>query len=234
LTIPHKVYTNPDLLGGLFGPQESNLDLRSDDTGYNRCGNHFTTIYGLAPRRLLSYKESLLTSTGIKMKENTLQEAHDEMEWRIQERTCELEKTIKGLEDTNVALRVLLNRLTEDNKKLEERLKVNITELVIPYLEKLKQASLDGRCQDYLTILEANLNDIVSPFIQNITAIYRNLTPSEIRVAEMIKQGKASKDIAEVLNASVGTINTHRNNIRKKLNLKNQSKNLRSYLLTLG
>ena len=160
--------------------------------------------------------------------------ASDEMERRMQERTSALEKANKDLEEANVALRVLLNRQTEDNKKLEERLHVNIEELVVPYLEKLKQAGLNGRYQDYLTLLEANLNDIVSPFIQNISAVYRNLTPTEIRVAEMIKQGKASKDIAEILNSSVGTINTHRNNIRKKLNLRKQNKNLRSYLLTLG
>jgi len=165
--------------------------------------------------------------TGIKMKEDALLSARDEMERRVLERTSELE-------EANVALRVLLNRQTEDNKKLEERLQVNIEEMVIPYLEKLKQAGLNGRYNDYLTLLEANLNDIVSPFIQNISAVYRNLTPTEIRVAEMIKQGRASKDIAEVMNASVGTINTHRNNIRKKLNLRKQNKNLRSYLLTLG
>lgn len=172
--------------------------------------------------------------TGIKRKEKALLAAIDEMERRVQERTSGLEKANRDLEEANVALRVLLNRQTEDNKKLEERLHVNIEELVVPYLEKLKQAGLNGRYQDYLTLLEANLSDIVSPFIQNISAVYRNLTPTEIRVAEMIKQGKASKDIAEILNSSVGTINTHRNNIRKKLNLRKQNKNLRSYLLTLG
>jgi DNA-binding CsgD family transcriptional regulator/flagellar hook-basal body complex protein FliE len=170
----------------------------------------------------------------LKQLEEKYRAASDEMERRVQERTSELEKANRDLEEANVALRVLLNRQTEDNKKLEERLHVNIEELVVPYLEKLKQAGLDGRYQDYLTLLEANLNDIVSPFIQNISAVYRNLTPTEIRVAEMIKQGKASKDIAEILNSSVGTINTHRNNIRKKLNLRKQNKNLRSYLLTLG
>jgi PAS domain S-box-containing protein len=173
-------------------------------------------------------------ATGVRMKESALLAARDKMEQHTDERTSELEKANKDLEEANIALRVLLNRQTEDNKKLEERLQVNIEELVVPYLEKLKQAGLNGKYHDYLTLLEANLNDIVSPFIQNISAVYRNLTPTEIRVAEMIKQGRASKDIAEVLNASVGTINTHRNNIRKKLNLRKQNKNLRSYLLTLG
>jgi len=173
-------------------------------------------------------------ATGVRMKESALLAAREKTEPRVEERTSELEKANQDLEEANIALRVLLNRQTEDNKKLEERLQVNIEELVVPYLEKLKQAGLNGKYHDYLTLLEANLNDIVSPFIQNISAVYRNLTPTEIRVAEMIKQGRASKDIAEVLNASVGTINTHRNNIRKKLNLRKQNKNLRSYLLTLG
>ncbi len=48
---------------------------------------------------------------------------------------------------------------------------------------------------------------------------FSNFTPQEIEIASHIRIGKTTKDIAELMNLSPGTINTHRNNIRKKLGL---------------
>jgi DNA-binding CsgD family transcriptional regulator len=49
----------------------------------------------------------------------------------------------------------------------------------------------------------------------------------------LVKQGKRSKEIAELFGLSVGTMITHRNNIRKKLDLRSKNANLRSHLLSL-
>ena len=59
------------------------------------------------------------------------------------------------------------------------------------------------------------------------------LTPTEIQVAALIRDGKASKDIAEVLHVSEKAVEFHRNNIRRKLNITNKKENLRSHLLAL-
>ena len=88
--------------------------------------------------------------------------------------------------------------------------------------------------QTYLNILESNLDNIVSPFINRLSAAYKTLTPKEIQIAELIKQGKRSKEIAELFGISVGTVLTHRNKIRKKLELKSKDANLRSHLLSLA
>lgn len=59
-------------------------------------------------------------------------------------------------------------------------------------------------------------------------------TPAEIQVADLIKAGKTSKDIASVLNISPRSVFFHRNNIRKKLHLHKTNTNLRTFLLSLG
>jgi DNA-binding CsgD family transcriptional regulator len=97
----------------------------------------------------------------------------------------------------------------------------------------VKNSSLDPKQVAYIHILESNLNDIVSPFLRTLSAKYVSLTPTEIQVANLIKEGRATKEIAELLNLSSKTVNTHRQNIRMKLALKNKKVNLRSHLLSL-
>ena len=140
----------------------------------------------------------------------------------------------KELEDANTALRVVMSRQNNDQKMLENKLQLNTQELVVPYLKKLKDTKLDSRQKDYLSVLESNLNNIVSPYMFNLSAAYKNLTPQEIQIANLIRQGKNTKNIAELLCASAHTVGTHRNNIRKKLKLRNSKSNLRSHLLSLS
>jgi DNA-binding CsgD family transcriptional regulator len=75
---------------------------------------------------------------------------------------------------------------------------------------------------------------ITSPFINQLSDSFKNLTPKEIQVAAMIRDGRSSKEIAEFLGVSVGTVVTHRNSIRKKLKLSSRDINLRSRLLSLA
>lgn len=110
----------------------------------------------------------------------------------------------------------------------------NVKYLVLPYIEKLKKSSLETKDAAYISIIESNLKDIISPFSHRPSSKYMTFTPKELQVANLIREGKTTKDIAELLNASPGTIDFHRNNIRKKLNLKNRRANLRSYLLPLS
>lgn len=93
---------------------------------------------------------------------------------------------------------------------------------------------MEDRDKHYLDLLESNLKSILSPFMTNLSNTYISMTPKEKQIAEMIREGKNSKDIADMLGTSVATINTHRNNIRKKLNMKKQKTNLRSHLLSLS
>jgi len=145
----------------------------------------------------------------------------------------QLKSHVESLEDANIALRVLMNQKINDQKDFEEKLQVNVNDLVLPYLQKLKRAGLDDRNKNYLAVLERNLRDILSPFMKNFQDAHKNFTPQEIQIIDLIKQGKKTKEIAAMLDASVKTIETHRNNIRKKLDLIKAKVNLRSHILSL-
>jgi DNA-binding CsgD family transcriptional regulator len=56
------------------------------------------------------------------------------------------------------------------------------------------------------------------------------MTPTEISICNMIRNGMRTKEIAEMRSVSEATINRHREKIRRKLKLTNQNVNLASYL----
>ena len=190
--------------------------------------------------------------------ENALHKAHAELEKRVDERTAELlkankelrkevlnrkiaEKALKqkkmeleaktiGLGEANTALKVLLKQREEDKIELEEKVLLNVRELVLPYLEKLKMKKLGEKQRTHIGIVESNLNDIVSPFVHGLSSKLIKLSPTELQVTNLIKQGNTTKEIAEIMNLATSTIDFHRNNIRHKIGIKNKRINLKTYL----
>ena len=118
-----------------------------------------------------------------------------------------------------------------DRKELEQTVLFNVRQLAEPYLEKLKNSSMDQEQKELLEVLTASLGEIISPLSRQFVATELNLTPSEARIANLIKFGKTSKEIAEILSLSIRTIETHRRKIRTKLGLKENKINLQSYLM---
>ena len=154
-------------------------------------------------------------------------------EQALREREKELRIKTRNLEEANAALRVLLKKRDEDKTELEEKVLTNVKELVLPYLEKLKRTGLDQRQTIFTGILESNIDDIISPFLRRMSSRYINLTPAQIKVAILVRQGKRTKDIAVLLDLSPKTIEDYRKNIRKKFGLKNKKTNLRTQLLSI-
>ena len=151
-------------------------------------------------------------------------------EGELKKRQVELERKTSDLEEMNTALNVLLEKREKDKFELEENITRNVKELVESYLEKLKGTRLDNRQRIYAEIIEKNLNNIVSPFIRAINADFLALTHTEIQISSLIKHGKSTKEIAELLVLSPRTIDSYREQIRSKLGIKNKKVNLRTYL----
>jgi DNA-binding CsgD family transcriptional regulator len=165
--------------------------------------------------------------------EEALQKFHVELEQRVEERTRELEVQKNSLEEINIAMKVLLKKREDDKTEIEDNILSNVKTLIEPYVDKLKRSGLPQGQQTFINILESNLNEIVSPFARKLSSKLLNLTPSELQVANLVKQGRTSKEIAGILNISGKTVGFHRENIRKKFGLKNKKANLRSHLLSL-
>jgi PAS domain S-box-containing protein len=146
----------------------------------------------------------------------------------------ELQVKTSNLKEVNTALKVMLNKRDEDRKELEEKVLLNMKWLVLPYLDKMKKSGLNERQETYRDIVESLLNEITSPFVRKLSSQELNLTPTEIQVANLVKEGKTTKEIAELLNSSIRAVEFHRESLRAKLGLKNKKTNLRSYLLSLS
>ncbi|MGD9160896.1 MAG: PAS domain-containing protein [Desulfobacteraceae bacterium] len=180
------------------------------------------------------------TEKELKENEHKLKKAHDELEQCVFERTGDLEKAYenlkkktKKLEKANTAISVLLEKREADNEESEEKILLNVKELLIPYVEKLKSFRLTENQKKIIELLEAGLNDIISPFVKKLTSRYMGITSRELQVADMVKEGKTSKEIAEILYIAERTVAAHRINLRKKLGLRKRA-NLRTYLLSLN
>jgi len=154
-------------------------------------------------------------------------------EKELKARGRDLEKKTLHLKELNTTLKVLLQRREEDKTLLETNVLANMRELVLPYVRKLKAVRSKADQQSYLQIIETNLNNIISPFLRTLTAHYAAFTLTEIRIVNLIREGQATKEIASLLHVSDRSVEFHRENIRRKLGMKNKKINLRAFLLSL-
>ncbi len=144
-----------------------------------------------------------------------------------------LREQSEKLQENNIALKVLLKHREDDQEQLEDTILGNVRQLILPYVEKLMDSGLDGRRKTMVEIIDERLKEIISPYLNRLSALNKILTPNEIQVASMVREGRTSKEIADVLMVSVSAIDFHRKSIRKKLDLTGSGNNLRSYLLNL-
>lgn len=156
------------------------------------------------------------------------------VEETLGQREEELSIKSRNLEEVNTALKVLLKQREDDKNEMEENVLTNVKTSIFPYLEKVKEGPLTHHQRACLEILEAQTKKIISPFLHRISQACFDLTPQEIRVADFVKNGNSTKEIADILGISIKTVDYHRDNIRQKLGLKNRHANLRSFLLKLS
>jgi DNA-binding CsgD family transcriptional regulator len=137
------------------------------------------------------------------------------------------------LRETNTALKVLLDGRDRDQAEKEREITAALENLVCPYLEKLQATPLDREQRTYVDLIRDNLDDIASPLVHGLATLEKRLTPTEFQVADLVRRGKTSQEIGELLRMSDAAVFFHRNNIRQKLGLRHSRINLRSHLAGL-
>jgi len=175
---------------------------------------------GDGPMRVVTSHEEI---TALKLTEEALRKSQEEL---IEQK--------QSLEETNIAMKVLLKQREEDKLELEKKVLSNVKDLVLPYVDKLKNTRLKAKDRTLVEIIDTHLQDIISPLLQRFSNAKILLTPQEMQIAALVKDGKTSKEIADVLNVSETTVNFHRKNLRVKFGLTNKRTNLRSYLMSIS
>lgn len=133
------------------------------------------------------------------------------------------------LTEKNIALNQVLEHLEREKQNYKEQISESVESLLMPVVNKLKKRSGNLSPKD-IALLETSLNSIVGKEIDVFKKNIVKLSPRELDICELIREGKSSKEISSVLNLSTLTVHKHRESIRSKLQLKNKSTNLSAYL----
>ncbi|MDJ0856588.1 MAG: LuxR C-terminal-related transcriptional regulator [Desulfobacterales bacterium] len=178
-----------------------------------------TRAAGPGAQRIVVSHENI---TALKLAEERLRQSENNL-WQEKQK----------LEDANTALKVLLQQREKDQRQMEADVLDNVRRLIIPLVERLKGQTFTAGAAGVLATVEKRLEELTQPFLRRLSNAETVLTPQEIEVAALIREGRSSKEIAALLHLSLTTINFHRRNLRRKLNLRNSRINLRTYLLSL-
>ena len=153
-------------------------------------------------------------------------------EEEIQRKQSELQAHASKLEEMNTALNVLIEHRYVEKQKREDEIIAGFKKLIFPYFD----ISIKNKSREEISlifdILNRNIKEVLFKGNESTELMFKTFTPLEVQVADLIKQNKSTKEIANILHTSVRAIYFHRENIRKKLNLTRNKTNLKTFLRT--
>lgn len=162
-----------------------------------------------------------------------LRKTNEKLEATVEQRSEQLRLKAADLEESNRALKFLLKQRDLDREELEQSVLSNLENRVFPILESLRGSNSGPEHASLIDRLEHFLREMTSPFIRKLSGPLLCLTPTEIRVCDLVREGKGTKDISRLLNISEKGVLFHRQNVRSKLGIKGRQESLRSHLLKL-
>ncbi len=114
----------------------------------------------------------------------------------------------------------------EQSIKNEASLSVDIKNQLIFAIRKNNFAHLNEE-------FDARINETNVHFYKSLLAAYPDLSPAELKLCAYLRLNMHTKEIAEIVNRSVRTVENLRNSIRKKMDLK-PNDNLVSHLISFS
>jgi len=147
----------------------------------------------------------------------------------LQETNRQLNLERQALQESNTAMRIVLARIEQEKEEIHQNIKTNVEKILMPILQALA-LQLPPTQKKYTEMLQTNLEEITSPFISHLSSSYHSLTPTEITICNMVRNGMRTKEIAQIRGVSTATVNRHREHIRRKLKITNSEANLATYL----
>jgi DNA-binding CsgD family transcriptional regulator len=154
---------------------------------------------------------------------------HIAVEREVRDTNRQLNLERKALQEANIALRSVLARIEEEKKEIYKDVQANVDKILMPILHEV-ELNLPPHQKQYAVMLKTSLESITSPFVSQLSKNFLHLTSTEVAICNLIRNGLQTKEIAEIRRVSVGTINRHREHIRRKLKITNSDINLMTYL----
>ena len=134
-----------------------------------------------------------------------------------------------SLKNTNIALHEVLDKIQHEKKMIGMAIQANVDKTILPILD-IFEKGVNPDQKKVLSILRKNWEDIITPITGKEHKKLTSLTPTEMTISNLIKNGLSTKEIAQLRGICPDTVSRHREHIRKKLGLANNKINLITYL----
>ena len=131
-----------------------------------------------------------------------------------------------------ITLRNVMNSIEKEKTGQDKLIAHKIETMLFPALDKVRKEPSKDMQNTYLDIIREHLLGLTKTFPRDLDIGFIRLTRSEMKICHYLQAGYSSKEIADTLNISIETIQTHRRNIRKKLGLHGRKTSLYSFLST--
>lgn len=195
-----------------------------------QAGKKLIEANSLLEERVRERTEELLATNAALVEENSLRQRREDELKKAEEKLHQQNMDLDGL---NNAISILYKKKEVERQEFEKKIQFNVNEMVEPLIQKLRLSELDDGQQSLVNMLDENLKEITKPFMSDMYYKYFMLSQKEILVANLIKQGKSSKEIAQVIKKSQKTVDFYRDKIRAKVGIKNKKANLKAVLQKL-
>jgi DNA-binding CsgD family transcriptional regulator len=199
---------------------------------YNRCIGAFSMSSMHSAEYLIPTVRTFAThiSVALELARENIERTKAEEALKTSQGLLRAER--EALKQKNIALSEVLHQIEAEKNNIKHQISTNVQRILLPTLAKLRRRGNVIEKQ-YLNLLENNLREITSPFLDTFAHKYSMLSPRELEVCDLVRNGLSSKEIADLLYISILTVHRHREFIRKKIGIINKKINLESYLKNL-